>query len=152
MGTSSTMGAVLLAGGLWTSSGVALASTGVERVEQAIEGFVTDFNAKDVEALRARYAPDAVLKLPGAPAVGGRDAVAAAWAGGFDNGLDALVLDVTSFDEAGKERFLESGTYELTIQTPDGPIVQTGTYAVLWAVPRSPKKAPTIMFDTIDAN
>lgn len=135
-------------------SNMALASDGydIPRVAQASASFVTHFNAKDSAALRQLYKRNGVLKLPNAPAISGRDNVAAAWQGGFDAGLDFLALNVTGLTEAGNNKVLENGTYALTIQTPDGPIVQTGTYAVLWRVPDNPHKSPKIIFDTIDAD
>ena len=111
-----------------------------------------DFNFGDSEALGARYTQNATLKLPGALALNGRTAIAQAWQQGFDGGLDFLQLTVEAFDQVGNRRVLETGTYELSIQTPDGPILQTGTYAVLWKVPENPNRNPKIIFDTIDAN
>ncbi len=125
----------------------------VDRVAEQSANFVVDFNAKDNVALGRYYVRNkSVLKLPNAPAVSGRDAIVEAWGGGFAAGLDALVLSVDSLEEIGRNQVLENGTYELTILTPNGPIVQEGTYAVTWRVPNNPNRRPRIIFDSIDAN
>ena len=124
----------------------------IPRVAQASAMFVERFNAKDSAALKRLYTRNGVLKLPNALAISGNQNVANAWQGGFDAGLDFLVLSVESLTSAGNNKVLENGTYELTIQTPDGPIVQAGTFSVLWRVPDDLHRSPRIMFDAIDAN
>lgn len=127
-------------------------SSNVERVEAASAEFVERFNAQDSEALGNFYARAGALKLPGQPAVFGPDTAEATWQGGFDAGLDFLNLEIVSLEPVGFRKVLENGTYELTIQTPEGPLLQTGTYAVMWRVPPVPGWAPKILFDTIDAD
>ena len=124
----------------------------IPRVAQASATFVERFNAKDSAALKRLYTRNGVLKLPNALAISGNANVANAWQGGFDAGLDFLVVSVDSLTSAGNNKVLENGTYELTIQTPDGPIVQTGTFSVLWRVPDDLHRSPRILFDAIDAN
>ena len=124
----------------------------VARVAHASETFVELFNSNDSEALGDLYVANGSLKLPGALVVDGRQNVIDAWQAGFDAGLDSLVLDVDSLRASGPRRVLESGSYELTIETPDGPFVQVGTYAVLWRVPANRHRSPRIIFDTIDAD
>ena len=124
----------------------------LQRVAQASAEFVERFNAKDSQALGRFYTHGGVLKLLNQLALSGRDNVAAAWQGGFDAGLDFLELNVEVLEMADGRRALESGTYALTIQTPGGPILQTGTYAVHWRVSPNPFRRPRITFDAIDAD
>ncbi|MEM7244160.1 MAG: DUF4440 domain-containing protein [Acidobacteriota bacterium] len=124
----------------------------LDRVADASAEFVETFNLADADGLGGFYAQAATLKLPNALALSGREAIVAAWLGGFDAGLDQLILNVDVLEPLGARRVLESGSYELTIRTPGGEIVQTGTYAVLWRVPSNPHRAPRILFDTIDAD
>lgn len=60
-------------------------------VRQSSADFVTAFNQKDTETLGTFYKSNGVLKLPDAPAVGGRENIVAAWTGGFAAGLDTFV-------------------------------------------------------------
>jgi len=143
---------VLFAQFMLSTSAFAWYGNNIDRVAEASANFVEVFNNKDSDGLGQIYTRNGIVKLPNSPAVSGRDNVAAAWQAGFDAGLDSLVLEGGSFDIVGHNRVLENGTYELTIQTPNGPIVQVGTFSVLWRVPNNPNKAPKIIFDTIDAD
>ena len=139
--------------GLFLCSGPAVADTSaLRRVEQASTEFVLKFNAGDSEALGSLYTRSSILKLPNQVAVFGRDGVVAAWQAGFDGGLANLTLDVEVLEMSGPQRAVESGTYRLEIRTPNGTIVQTGTFAVQWKVPRNIHKTPKIIFDAIDAD
>ena len=135
-----------------SASAFAWHDTNLERVAEASAQFVENFNEKNSAALGPLYTHNGILKLPGALAVSGRHNVVETWQGGFDAGLDFLVLTVESLTPVGPNKVLENGLYELTIQTPNGPIVQTGTFSVLWRVPRNPHRSPKIIFDAIDAD
>ena len=147
-----TVALLLLAYALLLTPAAAGERSPLERVAEASASFVDDFNTSDAEALGSYYTRNGMLKLPGAFAVAGRDDVVDAWQAGFDAGLDFLVLSVESLEVVGERRVLENGTYALTIQTPDGTIVQEGTFSVLWRVPDDDDRRPRIVFDAIDAN
>lgn len=122
-------------------------------VREASSNFVTAFNEQDTKSLGKFYRFDGVLKLPDQPAVSGRESIRSAWQGGFDNGLGSLKLEITNLDDLGFNKVLESGTYKLAINTPDGPLLQTGTYSVMWVCRYTwrGKLRTKILFDTIDA-
>ncbi len=122
-----------------------------DRVAAASAAFVEAFNQQNSEALGDFYVANGTLKLPNALAVNGLDAIVESWQGGFDAGLAALELSST-FEPISARQVLETGSYVLTINTPDGPISQSGTFAVLWRAPVSPNREPLIVFDTIDAD
>lgn len=122
------------------------------RVAEASGDFVTAFNNNDAATLAKFYKRVSVLKLPGAPAVYGKQAIEATWQGGFDQGITGVTLSISQIDQIAKRKVLENGTFVLDINTPNGLIQQEGTYSVMWHVPRSPNKRPKIIFDTIDAN
>ena len=124
----------------------------IARVQRASETFVQTFNAGDSQGLAPLYTRNGILKLPNQVAVQGRSTVAAAWQAGFDAGLSNLTLDVDVLEPVGHQRVLESGTYRLEIRTPNGVVVQTGTFAVLWKVPWRRNARPKIVFDAIDAD
>lgn len=135
-----------------SSTAAAWDDTNIERVAQASATFVENFNDKNSAVLGPLYTFNGILKLPGALAISGRQNVVNAWQGGFDAGLDFLELTIENLSNIGHRKVLENGTYALTIQTPNGAIVQTGTYSVLWRVPYHPNRSPKIIFDTIDAD
>lgn len=101
----------------------------LERVEDASELFVENFNKKDSAALGEFYTRSGALKLPGTSAVAGRHNVVDAWQAGFDGGLDFLVLKAEGVRRTSRNTVLENGRYELTIQTPGGSIIQRGTFS-----------------------
>jgi hypothetical protein len=124
----------------------------IERVQIASELYEATFNEKKGEELGRFYKKNAVLKLPGAFAILGKDAIVITWEEGFNNGVESLELTAGSFEALGRRQVVESGTYILNIATPDELIEQVGTYSVLWYVPRNPYRHPKIIFDTIDLN
>ncbi|MEO0425198.1 MAG: DUF4440 domain-containing protein [Pseudomonadota bacterium] len=141
---------VVLNGAAWADDDYYDASN-TDRVAAASAAFVDVFNQLDSEGLGEFYAENGTLKLPNAPAVNGEDDIVEAWQGGFDAGLAGLEL-VSTFEAVSNRKVLENGSYLLTINTPDGPIVQSGTFAVLWRAPRNEDRPPVIIFDTIDAD
>ncbi|MEO0973785.1 MAG: DUF4440 domain-containing protein [Pseudomonadota bacterium] len=122
-----------------------------DRVAAASAAFVDAFNQLDSEALGDFYVDNGTLKLPNSLAVNGVEAIVESWQGGFDAGLAGLELSST-FESISNRQVLENGSYVLTINTPDGVILQSGTFTVLWRAPRNPNLEPLIIFDTIDAD
>ena len=126
-------------------------------VRSASMKFVENFNSQDAEALGFFYTQSASLKLPDLPAVSGRQDIRSAWQAGFDAGLGQLELTVESIEDIALGKVLENGTFVLEINTPDGLLVQTGTYSVQWEY--NPFLfyyfrivLPQIDFDAIDAS
>ena len=63
-----------------------------ERVK-SVEGYLAAYNARDLTAILAMYAPDATMEDPvGAAPARGRDEIAALYRAGFDMGI-TLALD-----------------------------------------------------------
>jgi len=125
-------------------------------VRRSSEKFVVEFNKQNAKKLARLYTADGSLKLPDTAAVSGRRNVRNAWQGGFDNGLETLTLEITDLDEVGFDKVVESGTYQLEINTPGGKVLQTGTYSVQWEYNwyfyyYFGFVKPKIDFDTIDA-
>ena len=104
----------------------------VEAVRDASSTFVEAFNDQDVRRLGRLYWFDATLKLPDAPATNGRKAIKQAWQGGFDNGLSNLTLTDLVYEDVSRGKVVETGNYELEINTPDGTLLQSGTFSVQW--------------------
>jgi ketosteroid isomerase-like protein len=87
-------------------------------LDKLIAGFVTAFNAKDMTALAAFYADDAVWLRPNAPLMKGRSALEAAFKKQF---TDPAVLKLTPTESmiAGNYGF-SVGTYTVTVPTIGG--------------------------------
>lgn len=88
------------------------------------------FQAADAEAVAACYAEDAVLWLPGAPKMQGRDAIRAGYAEFFKN----FSIKSVSLDEAGKvaadDHVTAWGSYSMVVVSrADGKeMAQVGRY------------------------
>jgi uncharacterized protein (TIGR02246 family) len=87
-------------------------------LDKLLAGFVTAFNAKDMTALAALYAEDAVWLRPNAPLIKGRSALEAAFKKQF-TGPAVLKLNPTESAIAGNYGF-SVGTYTVTIPESGG--------------------------------
>ena len=88
------------------------------------------FTAGDAEAVAACYAEDAVLWLPGAPAMQGRDEIRAGYADFFDKfQIESMVLEEAGRTELGDDA-ASWGRFTLTmVSREDGQqIVEVGRY------------------------
>jgi uncharacterized protein (TIGR02246 family) len=91
-------------------------------VRKAVDGLA----AKDAAAIAAVYAEDAILYPPGAGAVSGRKAIAAA----FEPMLGApLSLKTAEVKQSG-DYATETGTW--TLAGPDGKLADDGKFVVVW--------------------
>jgi ketosteroid isomerase-like protein len=100
--------------------------------EQALESgaarWMAAFNAKDIDAMTALCAEDAVLLPPDAPAVFGRDAVLATMQEMFASGLAIELEDLEI--KAENDLGYKAGRYRL--RSEDGALVDRGKYIEIW--------------------
>jgi uncharacterized protein (TIGR02246 family) len=97
-------------------------------LEAGAAAWMNAFNAKDVEAMTAHYAEDAVLLPPNAPAVFGRDAVLATMQEMFVSGLGIELEDLEIKVE--NDLGYKAGRYRLLSE--DGALVDRGKYIEIW--------------------
>ena len=89
--------------------------------------------AKDVERLTSLYADDAVLFLPAAPMVAGKDAIRKTWgelsaAPGFSLNFQPTKVEVSR----GGDLAYCYGSYTMTVNDPKGkPLTAKGDYVVV---------------------
>lgn len=97
-------------------------------LEAGAAAWMEAFNAKDLEAMTAYYAEDAVLLPPDAPAIFGRDAVLSTMQEMFASGLSIELEDL----EIKVENALayKAGRYRLLSE--DGTLVDRGKYIEIW--------------------
>ncbi len=90
--------------------------------------------ARDIEAVAAFYAPDAVAYPPSAVVAVGYEAAKAVWAGYFADSTYAIAWKTTAAEVAASgELGFTAGTYEDSYMGPDGTLVQsTGKYLCVW--------------------
>jgi uncharacterized protein (TIGR02246 family) len=97
-------------------------------LESGAAKWMAAFNAKDIDAMTALYAEDAVLLPPDAPAIFGRDAVLAAMKEMFASGLGIELEDLEIKAENGLG--YKAGRYRLLSE--DGSLVDRGKYIEIW--------------------
>jgi len=90
--------------------------------------------ARDIEAVAAFYAPDAVAYPPGAVVAVGYDAAKQVWAGYFADSTYAISWKTTSAEVAASgELGFTAGTYEDSYIGPDGTLIRGGgKYLCVW--------------------
>ncbi|MFL7008776.1 YybH family protein [Enterovibrio norvegicus] len=124
----------------------------VAQVRSASTAFQSTFNQKDADGLGVFYAKTATLKLDQSLPAHYRSNIVEAWRAGFEQGVENLQLEIIEIKRTGFRKVVEAGNYVLTINTPNGPIEQTGTYTVGWRVHPFGVKPPNIIFDFVNAN
>ena len=97
--------------------------------------WVKEAAAKDVDKIMSHYTDDATLGVSGMPAMKGRDAIRAAWAGmvadpNFKLDFSAERVDVAKDGETAYTR----GPYQLTVSNPKTkkPVTDKGTYLTVF--------------------
>jgi ketosteroid isomerase-like protein len=97
-------------------------------LESGAARWMAAFNAKDIDAMTALYAEDAVLLPPDAPAVFGRDAVLATMKEMFASGLGIELEDLEI--KAENDLGYKAGRYRL--RSEDGALVDRGKFIEIW--------------------
>lgn len=111
---------------------VAAEQSKIRDVEAA---WMKDANAKDVEKAVANYTDDAVLIIPGAPAVKGKEAIRAAWKGMLadPNSKLAFSSDRVEISSSG-DLATTRGSYTQTMTNPKTkkPMEDKGSYLTVY--------------------
>lgn len=105
-------------------------ATNVEEIKKAIQDAdarqVAAFASKNVDAMVANYAPDAVILAPNAPMVSGRDNIRSFFQE-MSGMMDSFTFGLTQFDASGDLAY-EIGTYAGSF----GGVADKGKYATVW--------------------
>lgn len=91
-----------------------------------------DAAAKNVDAIVALHAPDAIVMFSHAPLVKGSDAIRSTWAETVNTPGLKLSWTPTKIDVTSPTTATEYGTYEDSWDTPTGRLSDAGNYVVLW--------------------
>ncbi len=119
---------LILAIFLLMAPGVALADTKAE-IDAANRAFVAAFGKGDGAGVAALYTTKATLLPPGQPAMSGRAAIEAFWAGAIKAGLKNVSLEAQSVESVGRGTVREIGKFGYDV--PNGPRAE-GKYVVIW--------------------
>ncbi|MFC2144587.1 YybH family protein [Acidobacteriota bacterium] len=98
-------------------------------LEAGAAAWMEAFGDKDIDAMTAFYAEDAVLLPPDAPAIFGRDAISATIQEMFAAGL-AIQLEDLEIKVAGNFGY-KAGRYRTTAE--DGSLIDRGKYIEIWS-------------------
>jgi ketosteroid isomerase-like protein len=89
--------------------------------------------AKDLDAVMAFYAPEAVQMVAGRPVIEGHDAIRAwfqEWlpVPGIENVFVSDKVEVS----IGGTMAVDRGTWKFVMETPEGPVEDFGKYLIVW--------------------
>ena len=113
------------------------ATGGAAANEQAIrktnEQWLALIRNHDAAGVSELYTSDGAMMPPGAPIARGRPELEKAWTGlmklpGFGLTFEADKIVVAS----GGDMALDQGTYQLSLDGPEGPTKEIGKYVVVW--------------------
>ena len=95
--------------------------------------WLADVAAKDSAAIAARYAPDAVFVVPYEAPHRGRAAIQSAWGRLVTSPNVSLTWETEDLRvaEAGDVAW-EWGTYRLSLDGPQGPVNDRGSFLIIW--------------------
>ncbi len=92
----------------------------------AVDVFVAATAAGDADAIAALYAPNALLLAPGAPVIGGREAIRAIHQRNAGLGESTIAFDDVKID-AGQNQAIVLWSWTSTVKPPSGDaVVQRG--------------------------
>ena len=102
-------------------------------IQKTNERWLALIRDHDAPAVSKLYTSDGAMMAPGAPIAQGQPALEKAWSGlmktpGFGLTFKADQIMVAS----GGDMALDRGTYELTLDGPQGPTKDIGKYVVVW--------------------
>ena len=100
-----------------------------EAIKEADEKFMALYRQGNAAGIAELYSEDAVLMLPGADFVRGKEGIQATFAGFMAMGIKALVFDVIEVDQCA-EKAIEMSTYRLL--GVDDQELDHGKYIVVW--------------------
>jgi uncharacterized protein (TIGR02246 family) len=104
-----------------------------EEIQTAQNRLADAVSARDAQAAAALYADDARLIPQGAPACADRSAIAAFFAGAFENGIVGATFTTDEVDGDDMQA-VETGRYALYAAPPGGDrvLAAEGRYLVAW--------------------
>ena len=100
-----------------------------EAVEKGYKAVAEAFHRGDADTISLMYTEDAEWFFPGAPVIEGRNAIHEAWRNVVGSGGNTLTVDVREVQESGDWAY---DTGRFTACAPDGGIVNTGKWIVIW--------------------
>jgi len=118
------------------SVGCAGAPANEQTDEQAIRALENDWQraivARDVERIVAIHAPDAVAMASNSPVAVGSASIRAAYAGLVNTPGVSLTWVPTNIDVVSPTVAIETGTYTLAYDTPQGRVTDPGNFTTVW--------------------
>jgi|GraSoiStandDraft_41_1057321.scaffolds.fasta_scaffold2367061_1 uncharacterized protein (TIGR02246 family) len=100
-----------------------------ETVANEYRSLAKAFHDGDAATIAELYTDDAELFIPGAPVIEGKDAIHGAWKNIVGSGGNTVTIDVREVQESGD---LAYDTGRFTATGPDGSILNTGKWIVIW--------------------
>jgi uncharacterized protein (TIGR02246 family) len=98
-------------------------------VAKAYQTVSESFQRGNADTIAELYTDDAELFVPGVPVISGRNAIREAWKGIVAGGGNTVRVDVREVQESGE---LAYDTGHFTATGPDGNILNTGKWIVIW--------------------
>lgn len=117
------------------SASAAASTADVDAVKQMDAAFLTAIIAKDVDAIKANYAEDAVMVLPGQEPFRGVEAIAADYSKFAADPVGKFVgTNQSTVVSSGGDLAYSQGTYEVTYTNPKTKAVENGTgyYVIIY--------------------
>jgi uncharacterized protein (TIGR02246 family) len=115
---------------------IAPAASSQTRDERAIRAasdqWQRDAAAKNVDAIAALFAPDAVVMMSHSPLLTGTTAIRGAWTNLVNTPGLVLQWTPTKIEVASPTVATEYGTYTDSYDTPDGKVSDAGNYVTIW--------------------
>ena len=104
-----------------------------EAIQAANARWLDLIRSKDSAAIGRMYLPDGALMAPNAPIATGPQAIAGAWQAMLQTPGFSLTFATQSLvvSKSG-DMALDRGTYEVAMNSPDGPVAEVGKYVVVW--------------------
>jgi uncharacterized protein (TIGR02246 family) len=100
-----------------------------ETVEKSYKALEEAYNRGDADTIALLYTEDAEFFVPGAPIIEGKDAIREVWRTIVGSGGNTISVDVREVQESGDMAY---DTGQFTARAPDGGILNTGKWIVIW--------------------
>ena len=100
-----------------------------EAVANAYRALADAFQRGDADSISELYTDEAELFVPGAPVIEGRRAIREVWRSIVGSGGNTLIVEVREVQESG---VLAYDTGQFTAAAPDGSVINTGKWIVIW--------------------
>jgi uncharacterized protein (TIGR02246 family) len=101
-------------------------------IRAASDQWQRDAAAKNVDAIAALFAPDAVVMMSHSPLLTGTTAIRGAWTNLVNTPGLVLQWTPTKIEVASPTVATEYGTYTDSYDTPDGKVSDAGNYVTIW--------------------